>query len=266
LQLEANSLQPSLFPMSFKLQLSITFRVMDDHSPLTNRIAVVTGASSGIGEAIAELLLRNGAFVANADIHEPSLAHTPDRYFFRRTDIGSGEEVQQFYDYVTSRIGPPSMLICNAGKGIHERLAEGDPDKWFRVINTNLMGNLRVLRSFLPDLLSTGKAEIVFISSVAARHAYEYGGIYSATKAAIDMVAETLRIELKDSARVTVVAPGVVDTGFFKNMESGGPTVESIGFGALSAREVAEAVQYALTRSRECLISNITLRPIRQSF
>lgn len=80
------------------------------------------------------------------------------------------------------------------------------------------MGNLRILRSFLPALISTGKAEVVFASSVAASHPYEYGGIYSATKAAIDMVAETLRIELKDSARVTVVAPGVVDTVFFMNM------------------------------------------------
>lgn len=239
---------------------------MDDHSPLTNRIAVVTGASSGIGKAIAELLIQNGAFVANADIQEPSLAHTPDRYLFRRTDIGSGEEVQQFYDHVNSRLGQPSILICNAGRGIHERLAEGDPDKWFRVINTNLMGNLRILRSFLPGMLSTGKAEIVFTSSVAAANAYEYGGIYSATKAALNMIAETLRLELKENARVTVIAPGVVETAFFHNMESGGPTVESIGYGALSGQEVAETVLFALTRTRGQVINNITLRPVKQSF
>lgn len=105
--------------MSFRLQLSFTFRVMDDHSPLTNRIAVVTGASSGTGKAIAELLIHNGAFVANADIREPFSAHAPDRYFFRRTHIGSGEEVQQFYEYVSSCIGTASILICNAGRGIH---------------------------------------------------------------------------------------------------------------------------------------------------
>jgi NADP-dependent 3-hydroxy acid dehydrogenase YdfG len=125
---------------------------------------------------------------------------------------------------------------------------------------------LRVLRSFLPDLIATGEGDVVFTSSVAASQPHEYGGIYSATKAAINVIAETLRLELNDSARVLTIAPGVVDTQFFNHLESGEQSVESIGFGALQPIDVAEAVVYALTRNRHQVINNITVRPVRQTF
>jgi NAD(P)-dependent dehydrogenase (short-subunit alcohol dehydrogenase family) len=84
---------------------------------MKDRIAVIAGASSGIGEAIAIALLNEGAAVANAGINEPCiLTGTSTRYFFRRTDISIGEEVQQLYNYVHSHCGSPSILICNAGE------------------------------------------------------------------------------------------------------------------------------------------------------
>lgn len=237
-------------------------RTPDMHS----RLALVTGASSGIGKAIADALYEQNARIINADIREPhtELTGKTNRYFFFRTDIASGEEMQQLFRRVSTEVGHPDILVCNAGKGVHERLSEGDPEKWFEVISTNLMGTLRVLRAFLPGMLQKGRGDIVMISSVAAHNAYTYGGIYSATKAALDMVAQTLRLELAEKVRVTVIAPGVVDTSFFENMNGGGLSVEGIGQGALLPAEVADAVLYALSRPFEQVINNITLRPVKQ--
>lgn len=109
-----------------------------------------------------------------------------------------------------------------------------------------------------------GRGDVVFISSVAAAHAYPGGGIYSASKAAVDQLAETLRLEVQPEIRVTVIHPGVVDTPFFENMIHGEQSVESIGWGALAADDVAESVLYAITRPRGVALNNIVIRPAGQ--
>lgn len=130
---------------------------MKTPTALQGKISVVTGGSSGIGKAIVENLFINGAIVVNADktagdaVPDKDIRSRNNNYFFHKTDTTIGEEVQQLLDSVTA-IGSPQILVCNAGVGIHETLAEGDPEKWFQVIDTNLIGTLRLLRSFLPQL------------------------------------------------------------------------------------------------------------------
>jgi NADP-dependent 3-hydroxy acid dehydrogenase YdfG len=235
------------------------------NSGMKNKIAIVTGASSGIGNAISIELLKQGATVINADINPPEKKPEGNYYFFKANLINV-EEVQQLFTYVIETVGLPNILVSNAGRGIHEKLSEGDPEKWAAVINTNLVASLRFIRAFVPGLVEKGEGDIVFISSVSAGNFYEYGGVYSASKTALEAIAETLRLELKEKARVTVVSPGVVDTSFFKNMESSQLSVDSIGIGSLHPRQVADAVMFALTRDRSQVINHITLRPIRQSF
>ena len=226
-------------------------------------IALVTGGSSGIGKAIVERLLNENFKVINADLL-PGNSIADSRYYFKQTDITKGGQVQELFNFMNNKIGLPAILICNAGKGIHEKLSEGDPEKWFNVINTNLMGTLRILRSFLPGLKEKSRAHIVIISSFTSKKPYVYGGIYSASKAALDMIAETLRLELNDTTKVTLISPGIVDTEFFSNLESGELDIGLIGLGALKPEEVADAVLYAISSGSDTTINQIILSPNKQ--
>jgi NAD(P)-dependent dehydrogenase (short-subunit alcohol dehydrogenase family) len=128
---------------------------------MKNKIAIITGASSGIGKAIAHQLIEAGAIVVNADVHPPNHV-AANNYYFIQTDLTLKEEVLHLFDEV-AKLGVPHILICNAGKGVHEKLAEGDPEKWQSVININLMGTLRFLRAFLPSMVKKGMV-ISFLS------------------------------------------------------------------------------------------------------
>ncbi len=249
----------------YELQVNFFIIQMTVSGANKKRIALVTGGSSGIGKAIVEKLLLNECIVVNADITE-EIANSDSRYYYKKTDVTIGEQVQQLYDYVRDEVGSPDLLICNAGKGIHEKISEGDPEKWFNVINLNVMGTLRILRSFLPLLQEQSKSHVIIISSVSSKNTYEYGGIYAASKAALDMIAETLRIELINKTKVTVISPGIVDTNFFNYLESGELNVESIGFGSLKPEDVADAVLYAINAVSGTSINQIILRPNKQIF
>jgi NADP-dependent 3-hydroxy acid dehydrogenase YdfG len=182
-----------------------------------------------------------------------------------RVDVRRKEDIHELYCGAIGAVGVPNLIVASAGVGVHERLEEGDPEKWAEVVQTNLLGTLRLVRAFLPEMPG---GDIVFISSVAAQRPYEYGGAYAASKAALSMAAETLRIELKGRVRTTVVSPGMVDTGFFENelggSERGGGTDSDEA--ALSPEDIADAIVYAITRPNHLAVHELTLRPRAQRF
>lgn len=226
------------------------------------KIAVVTGGSSGIGKAIVEKLVQLHYEVVNADIR-PDEGVSQSRYL--RCDVTKAEDIHNLYAFVHDHFGIPDVLISNAGQGIHEKIAEGDPEKWTRIIDINLVGALRFVRAFLPGMLQHSEGSILFISSTAAKQAYPYGGIYSASKAALNMVAKTLQLEVEGKLRVGLIAPGVVDTAFFKDMISGYHTVADIGWGSVSPQQVAELVAHALLLPPSVNLAEITITPTIQS-
>ncbi|MDX5346668.1 MAG: SDR family NAD(P)-dependent oxidoreductase [Hymenobacteraceae bacterium] len=230
---------------------------------LSKRQALISGGSSGIGKAIAAQLSAKGAATAIADL--TSAATTPNDNFYN-CNITNPTDIDSLFQQLQQKNQLPDTLICCAGRGIHEKLTEGDPAKWQQVLELNIMGALRLIRAFVPQMLERGFGDVVLVSSVAAGKAFEYGGVYAASKAALETIAETLRLEVLPQVRVFTIAPGVTDTRFFENEISGYKTVENMGLGALSADEVAEAVVYALSRPRHVAWNHLTLRPAHQPF
>ncbi|QKT04062.1 SDR family NAD(P)-dependent oxidoreductase [Ectothiorhodospiraceae bacterium 2226] len=231
-----------------------------DNARLDGQVALITGGASGIGRALALALHGAGMRVVVADVQTP--IDLPPAIHHRRIDVTHPDHIDTLYAWIRSNFDTPAVLAPCAGAHLHERLAEGDPAKWAALFDLNVVGVLRVLRAFLPDMLARAEGDIVLMSSVAARHAYPYGAVYGASKAALDMIGETLRLEVQPQLRVLSVAPGVVDTPFF---DAGhGPTPATIGWGALAAEDVADAVLYALTRPREVALNRLVLRPAAQ--
>jgi predicted outer membrane repeat protein len=172
--------------------------------------------------------------------------------------------VEQLITNINNKIGTPDIIICNAGRGIHELLKDGNPETWEEIFRINVFGALRIINGFLPAMIEKEEGDIVFISSVSSHHPYQGGAIYAATKAAIDIIAETLRLEVQPNIRVITVSPGVVSTNFFKNIINGSQTPETIGWGALEPDDIADTIFYAISQPHNVAINNIVIRPVAQ--
>lgn len=230
----------------------------------SSKTAIVTGGSSGIGKAVVKKLTKEGLKVVAADITKGT---EEEGVLYRNCDVTRGTDVDEMYAWYHENFSsPPEILVLNAGLGIQEKLTEGDPEKWQQVINTNLMGPLRVIRSFVPDMLKEKRGSIIFISSVSANQPHEYGGVYSASKTALEVVAETLRIETLPHLRIVVVSPGIVATSFFENQLSGRNSLEGMDTGSLLPEEIAEDIWYALSKRAGSSINKIITRPTDQLF
>ncbi|MDX1665469.1 MAG: SDR family NAD(P)-dependent oxidoreductase, partial [Candidatus Promineifilaceae bacterium] len=150
---------------------------------LKDRTAVVSGGSSGIGLAAARVMAEAGAVVTSADLNPP-----PEKdagvIAFRRTDVTRAADVRALAE---QRAGERAvdLLVLSAGRGIHQRLPEGDPETWQAIVEINFLGALRLVRAFVPAMIAAGRGDVVFISSVAAEKAYSWGGVYAASKAAL---------------------------------------------------------------------------------
>jgi NADP-dependent 3-hydroxy acid dehydrogenase YdfG len=224
--------------------------------------ALITGGSNGIGKAICLKLSEMKFTVVNADTANPQESHKG--LIYRCCDVTCGEDVDNLFLWMKENTGLPDILIINAGKGIHEKLTEGDPEKWLDVIQTNLMGALRCVRAFVPAMQNKKQGKVIFISSVSADKIYPYGGVYSATKAALEVIAKTVRIETDSSIGITVIRAGITDTGFFKNHPA--KTANAIGQGSLQPMDIADEVWHAINKQGAAQIQQITIMPQEQSF
>lgn len=228
------------------------------------RSALITGGSNGIGLAVANKFSKENITVGIADINEYSGLNP--KLHFKKCDVGNARDIDELYLWAREKTGLPEILVINAGRGIREKLTEGDPEKWQKIIDTNIMGALRCIRAFVPEMLKNKKGNVVIISSVSANQPHPYGAVYSATKSALEVIAETLRLETLPHINITVVSPGITDTGFFANEISGNTSVEELNMGKISPEEIAEDVFYAINKKKGTSINKIITRPIAQSF
>lgn len=225
------------------------------------KVAVITGGSSGIGKSIVKKLALLNYTVINADLIAPDAACGS---IYIPCDVTKANDIQKLYDAVRTEWGIPDVLISNAGQGIHEKLAEGDPEKWQKIMDINFMGAMRFARAFVPEMIPKKKGRIIFISSIAGAKSYVYGGIYSASKAALNIAAKTLQLEVEENLKVSLIYPGIVDTPFFSHMVSSSHTVSDIGLGSISADQVADVLAHILTLPSGAHVPEITIIPEKQ--
>ncbi len=221
--------------------------------------ALVTGGANGIGEAIASKLSSEGIRVVVADSDIP--AETYSNVHFINCDVTIKEDVENVFYKMKDDLNIPDILVLNAGLGNHELLTEGDPEKWFRLINVNVVGALRFIRAFVPAMQQKNGTSVIFIGSVAAKKCYRYGGVYAASKAALAVIAETLRIENLGKVSVSVISPGLTKTEFVKRTETY-PSDVSI----LSPETIAHYVWQIINQPRGVEFNEIIIRPTTQEF
>ena len=224
-------------------------------SSLNGLVAVITGASSGIGAAAAQALAQRGVAVVIAARRGDRLralaveiAQRGGRAHPVDTDVTSDADVDRLIDATLRTFGRLDIAICNAGAGYHGSLEDTTPDAMARLMDVNFMGTFLVARAALPHLRRSPRGRLVIVSSIVGKRGIGWGGAYSATKFAQTGLAESLRAELVGtSVRVSVVFPVSTETEFRDAMarEQG---FEVAGHGP---RQPVERVAHAIVRAVE---------------
>jgi NADP-dependent 3-hydroxy acid dehydrogenase YdfG len=233
-----------------------------------HRVAVVTGASSGIGEATARTLARQGFHVA-------AVARRADRIQTLADEIGGTAIVADVtddaaVDALAAQLSRVDVLVNNAGgaRGLAP-VADADLEQWRWMWETNVLGTLRVTRALLPKLVESGDGLIVTVTSIAALETYDNGAGYTAAKHAQGALHRTLRGELLGKpVRLTEIAPGAVQTEFslvrFDGDQERAAAVYE-GITPLVAEDVAEVVGFVASRPSHVNLDLIVIRPRDQA-
>ncbi|MCC6318935.1 MAG: SDR family oxidoreductase [Gemmatimonadaceae bacterium] len=231
---------------------------------LAGEVAVVTGASRGIGAAIACALAGAGARVALVSRDAAALATLtrtlPGSALAFAADLARGDEVTRVADAVRGALGDPGILVNNAGAfaiGPVGSLSLTDAD---HMVQVNLLAPYRLLHQFLPAMRTRGRGDVVMIGSVADHDALPENGAYAATKYGARGIHEVLGVELRGTGvRATLISPGPVNTPLWdaipREGREGLPTLSDM----LRPADVADAVLWALTRPRHVSVSEVRL-------
>ena len=236
-------------------------------------IAVVTGASSGIGAATARLLAKNGFHVIAAarrlDRLE-ALAKEDSNIEIFELDVTNQQDVDSLASHLA---GKPVYVLVNYAGGAFDLvdILNSDPEVWRKTYEVNVIGTVRTVKAITPIMQTFGRGHVVVMSSTAGHGAYENGGSYVAAKHAERTIAETLRLELNGQPiRVTEIAPGMVKTEEFAkvrfqgNMDKANKVYEGVAEPLVDA-DIAEAIRWTVMLPHHVNIDSMTIRPIAQA-
>lgn len=239
---------------------------------LTGKTAIVTGASSGIGEATARRLAEGGCNVALAARREDRLeelaAELGENTLSVPTDVTKPADCAELVARTVERFDGLDILVNNAGLGFYGSIPDGDPEDWRTMFEVNVLGALYATRAATRHMFDSGSGgDVIFISSIAGRRIpAPEATVYAATKHALNAIAEGLRMDLTDRGiRSITVEPGLVRTEF---PESDHPSAEEFyvnkGYTPLEAKDVAGAVLYALEQPARVSVNEIMVRSSEQ--
>lgn len=237
---------------------------------MTTRTAVVTGASSGIGAASARALAAQGFTVVCAARRTDRIEALADEIGGRAVELDVTDAAS--VAALAEQVPVVDVLVNNAGHALGADPVEtASAEDWRRMYDVNVVGVLQVTQALLPALRASGDAVIVNIGSTAGRWAYEGGAGYAATKHAVRVLGETLRLELNgEPIRICEVAPGMVRTEEFSFNRFGGDQdkVDAVYAGVdqpLLAEDVADAVAWVATRPSHVDVDELVIRPRAQA-
>ena len=235
----------------------------------SSNLALITGASSGIGKACAHLLARNGYSLILAGLRDELMGAHGTVCKVAVCDVRNKTEVQAMVDALEGEWRHIRVLINNAGLAMGlSSIEDGDFRHWDTMIDTNIKGLLYVSKIVLPLLIATGNSHIVHIGSIAGKEVYANGNVYCATKHAVDALSRSMRLDLsKYPVRVSAIHPGAVETEFslvrFEGDAERAATVYK-GFENLVAEDVAEGIWFMLNRPPHVNINEMTIMPTAQ--
>ncbi|GAA0544841.1 NADP-dependent 3-hydroxy acid dehydrogenase YdfG [Rhizomicrobium palustre] len=246
-----------------------------------SRIAIVTGATSGIGEATVRRFAAEGiAVVGNGRTKEKLVALEKDLWpMFRGVEGDAGQEsvIEEMFASAEAAFGPADIVVVNAGRGLGGSVTAGDTSRLAEIFQLNVLGALALMRAAATRMVPRQEQnypktaqDIIVIGSVVGRNISPFSALYGSTKHAVHSLTEALRREIgPKGVRVTLVEPGFVLSGF---QDGAGYSEEMVeGFKTrlgplLVGEDVADALHYIVTRPAHVHVGDIVIRPTRQDY
>lgn len=242
---------------------------------IEGKVILITGASSGIGEATARLLASRGAKVVLGARRTERLEKiagdirgSGGSAEFRALDVTDRQDVQDFIDFTVTRFGRVDVLVNNAGVMPLSKLEALKVDEWDRMIDVNIRGVLHGIAATLPLMQTQRAGQIINIASIGAYAVSPTAAVYCATKYAVRAISEGLRQEVGGDIRVTVIAPGVTESELAESISDEGGRAEMVAFRkiAIPADAIARAIAYAVEQPAEVDVSELIVRPTASPF
>lgn len=237
---------------------------------ITGKVAVVTGASKGIGRQTARALATAGADLAvsarSEDLLETlanEINNTGRKAFVFSGDMGTEANIQRFIEQTVDHFGRMDILVNNAGVGHFYPVAQMPTGRWDEMFNLNVRGLFLTTKESLPYLRKSGEAVIVNVVSLAGKNFFVNGGGYAATKHAVLGFSRCLMLEeRRNGIRVLAICPGSVDTHFFRDQQGAEenkmrPNLEKV----LKAEDIADTIIHMIRMPQRALISEVDIRP-----
>lgn len=245
---------------------------MSDMERWKGRVAMVTGASSGIGRAVAQMLAGAGMRVAVVARREERLRELAEdgEVLAVPADLRAPESIVRAFERVRNEWGGVDVMVNNAGLGHRESLTEGDHEKWREMLDVNVLALCICTREAVRDMRRRGDdGHVVHVSSMAGHRVPKTSGVYSATKFAVRSLTEGLRVELRElgsDIRVTAISPGFVETEFHEHyLGSVDAARETYArFPVLQPEDIADTVRHVLSLPPHAQVHDVLMRPTRQ--
>lgn len=241
---------------------------------LNEKTVIITGGSSGIGEATARALVKQGAQVMLAARREGRLKElcedlnkvSANAAAYVVTDVTDKAQVENLFKQTQKQFGQVHALVNNAGLMPLSMLEKNKVDEWEQMVDVNIKGVLFGISAAIPAMKKEG-GHIINISSIAGHKVMPGGAVYCATKFAVRALSEGLRQELGDKIRVTIISPGAVDTELPQTItdEDIKAKMSDLSDLAIDSQHIAKSIVYALEQPQEVSINEIIVRPTAQT-